>query len=344
MGEPLRVLLVEDSADDAALVLRELERGGFEPTAQRVETEQGMAAALQLKEWDAVLSDHALPAFSAPAALAVLKDSGRDVPFIVVSGAIGEEAAVALMRAGAHDYVMKDNLARLAPAVRRELREAQGRRERARLEEEVRHAAIREQQRLGQELHDGLTQQLTAITFLCGTLSSRLRAKGLPEATEAERLEALIDEANKQARVLALGLFPVDMARGGLAGALQRLADDTRNTTGLACQFTAGQELPPLGPTEALHLYRIAQEALHNAVRHAQATRIELQLEAADGRLVLTVRDDGIGMPESAPHSACLGLKTMRHRADTIGAALEAGRHPSGGTAVICSLILHAAR
>ena len=338
MRTPLRVLLIEDSEDDAALVLLELERGGFAPAAKRVETEEAMASALVREEWDVVISDHALPAFSAPAALAVLKDTGKDIPFIVVSGAIGEEMAVLLMKTGAHDYVMKDNLARLVPAIKRELRDAEARRERWRLEEEVRHAALREQQRLGQEIHDGLGQQLVGIALLCKALGDRLRAKGIAEAAEANEIEALTVEALQQARSLALGLYPVDMTHGGLPAALRRLAEDAARAAGIPCEFADGPDAPPLDDAKALYLYRIAQEAINNAVRHAKATRITVDLRTAGERVHLTVQDDGVGIPGPADRGAGLGLKTMRHRAETIGATLDVKRHPAGGTAVTCSV------
>lgn len=128
MADELRVLVIEDSEDDAALVLRELRRAGWRVEAERVETADAMRAALAARPWDLVLADYSLPRFSAPAALDLLRATGREIPFIIVSGAVGEEAAVAAMRAGAHDYVMKGNLGRLAPAIQRELREAEGRR------------------------------------------------------------------------------------------------------------------------------------------------------------------------------------------------------------------------
>ena len=131
MGVPLRVLLVEDSEDDALLLLRELRRDGYEPVSRRVETAAGMEAALEEEAWDLVISDHSMPAFDSLAALDLLRGKGFvDLPFIIVSGRIGEDAAVSAMRAGAHDYLMKDNLARLTSAIERELREAQVRRER----------------------------------------------------------------------------------------------------------------------------------------------------------------------------------------------------------------------
>ena len=122
--EHLRVLLVEDNEEDALLLMRALRRGGYNLHLERVETSRAMQAQLLQQQWDLVISDYSLPNFSAPLALEVLQKSGLDLPFIIVSGYIGEDAAVSAMKAGAHDYVMKDNLARLIPAVERELREA----------------------------------------------------------------------------------------------------------------------------------------------------------------------------------------------------------------------------
>src|SRR6266704_157329 len=119
---PLRVLIVEDSPSDSDLMLRALRAGGFEPLYERVETPEAMREALARQTWDIVLSDYYLPRFDAPAALALLREQGQDPPFIVVSGSVGEDAAVAAMRAGATDYLMKDRLQRLAPAVGRERR------------------------------------------------------------------------------------------------------------------------------------------------------------------------------------------------------------------------------
>jgi len=139
MGAPLKVLLVEDSEDDALLLMRMLRRGGYDPAWERVDTAATMEAALDAHSWDLVISDHSMPAFSSSAALGLLRLKGFvDLPFIIVSGQIGEDAAVAAMKAGAHDYLMKDNLARLNSAIERELREADVRRERRQAEEKYR--------------------------------------------------------------------------------------------------------------------------------------------------------------------------------------------------------------
>ncbi len=138
MPQALRLLLVEDSEDDATLLVEALRAGGYEPASTRVETAGEMRAALRSARWDLVVADYSLPRFDAPAALAILQETGFDLPFLVVSGQIGEETAVAMMKSGASDYVMKDNLVRLVPAVERALREAEGRRKRKELEAQMR--------------------------------------------------------------------------------------------------------------------------------------------------------------------------------------------------------------
>ncbi|MDC4205676.1 MAG: response regulator [Candidatus Manganitrophus sp.] len=124
MTTPLRTLILEDSEDDAALLLLELERGGFDPTHERVDTAKAMSAALEGQTWDVILADYKMPHFNALNALSILKEKRQDIPFIIVTGSIGEETATAAMRAGANDYLMKDNLTRLNETVRRELKEA----------------------------------------------------------------------------------------------------------------------------------------------------------------------------------------------------------------------------
>ena len=138
--KPLSVLIVEDSEEDADLLLLELQRGGYHPVHKRVDTPQAMSEALEEQAWDIVLSDFSMPLFSMPKALEMVQNLGIDVPFLIVSATIGEEAAVEAMRAGARDYILKDKLGRLVPAVRRELKEVEIRRERKDLEEQLRQA------------------------------------------------------------------------------------------------------------------------------------------------------------------------------------------------------------
>ena len=134
MRGPLRVLIVEDSVDDTLLIAAELQRGGLDPVFERAETAASLQAALDVREWDLIICDYSMPQLTGPLALAIFCQKGLDIPFISVSGTVGEETMAEMMKAGAHDYVMKSNLTRLVPAVKRELRAAQERRDRRRAE------------------------------------------------------------------------------------------------------------------------------------------------------------------------------------------------------------------
>ncbi len=140
MPQSLRVLMVEDSEDDALLIIRELKKGGYNPVQERVETAAAMKKALEEREWDIILCDYKLPKFNAPSAIALLKETNIDIPFIIVSGTIGEETAIECMRLGADDYMMKNNLSRLCPAIARELQEAETRRKHKQVEEALRQS------------------------------------------------------------------------------------------------------------------------------------------------------------------------------------------------------------
>ncbi|MBI2863592.1 MAG: response regulator [Chloroflexi bacterium] len=175
MSKPLRVLIVEDSMPDAELLLFELRQGGYHLTFSTVETAEAMNEALHKCEWDIVLADYVMPRFGGLAALEALKAKGMDIPFIVVSGAIGEDVAVAAMKAGAHDYLLKGNLTRLVPAVERELREAEVRRQRTKAEAE----------------RDRLMEQLRNVNEQVVLRSIRIQE----QATEMDTIMAALTEA-----------------------------------------------------------------------------------------------------------------------------------------------------
>ena len=161
VSKPLNVLLVEDHESDAKLLLRHLRRAPYTISSERVETEQAMRQALAQSAWDLILCDYSLPRFGALAALKILETSGLEIPFIIVSAVVGEEAAVAAMKAGAHDFFLKDKLDRLVPAIERELTEAQRRREHRRVEAD--------RQRLIGELQAALAKvkTLTGLLPIC---------------------------------------------------------------------------------------------------------------------------------------------------------------------------------
>jgi len=207
--------------------------------------------------------------------------------------------------------------------------------EEKRLQREILFVSGREQRRIGQDLHDGLGQVLTGIGFLSRTLEKRLLAKSLPEAEEASVITRLVNEAIGQTRMLARGLYPATLENDGLRAAIEELATSTETRFSVQCTFICDRHLDFRDNLVAIHLYRIVQEAVTNAVRHASPQRIIISLDVEDGRCILTVRDDGKGM--AAGHQSGMGINLMRYRARMIGADLTIQSTPGHGTAVICS-------
>jgi signal transduction histidine kinase len=198
MKRQLKVLLIEDCETDALFIRHELERGGYHVASRRVENGKSLKAALEKDSWDLVISDYRLPQFSGLDALKIIQQKGLDQPFILVSGYIGEETAVAAMKAGAHDYVMKDNLARLAPAVERELKEAEIRRARAQAQE-----ALAERNRELAEAREKLEQRVRERTSELVQANQELRR----QMEERKRLEAeLLESAERERRRIGIDL------------------------------------------------------------------------------------------------------------------------------------------
>jgi PAS domain S-box-containing protein len=209
--------------------------------------------------------------------------------------------------------------------------------ERRKLETEIQEISEREQRRLGQDLHDGLGQVLTGISFLSKVLQQKLASKGYEESTDAGNIVSQISQALSQARELARGLCPVVLEENDISAALQQLCNNIENFFGVTTGLECDPELKLQDNALAIHLYRIAQEATTNALRHGHATEISIQL-ATEGRFAtLRVEDNGIGIPEKMVGKG-MGLRVMQHRARMIGANLEIERGPHGGTIVTCAV------
>lgn len=209
--------------------------------------------------------------------------------------------------------------------------------DRRRLEAEVLRATDEERRRLGRDLHDGLGSHLVGLGMLVRGLARRSRTTAPDLVDELEEVARLIDDGAEQARALAHGLNPLDVDGQGPAVALRRLADDTDAHTDLCCAFEASPDLPALRPEVAMQLYRIAQEAVTNALRHAEATRITMTLRAEPDAIVLTVDDDGRGFAGTPrPHERGLGLQTMAYRARMIGGNFDLRENAEGGVGVVC--------
>ncbi len=544
MKRPLQVLLVEDSENDAELLEIELQRAGYDTACRRVQTAAEMTAALASQRWDLIVADYVMPGFGGLEALALVRKGGLDLPFIVVSGHINEDTAVAAMKAGAHDYVMKDKLQRLGPAVERELREAEIRRRRRRIEEtlKVEHAVTRvlagadsleeamhqilellleglaadvgtfwvvegklllpflasgntgseqiaafldenrrlsfgpgeslpgqvwqeprvtwftdfaraeqharhdlasraglvsalafavqsagtvlgvfeffatnrlqedpelsnmmtaigseigqfirrrraeedlrrahdelemrvqqrtaelktanaslsaaiearqrlehelleiterERRRIGLDLHDDLGQKLSGVALMIKGLELKLAKNKVKEASDAAKIHDLVQQAMNHTREVAQQLATFDLRELTLVDALERLAAHAEKAFEVSCRFKAEGRIPRLDANAVSQLYKIAQEAVTNAIKHGKAKKVGINLSNGSDRVVLTVHNDGKPFPDLSSRSTGMGLRIMNYRASLIGATLEVKGTGGKGTRVTCSV------
>ena len=212
--------------------------------------------------------------------------------------------------------------------------------ERKRLEGELLDISSNERRRVGHELHDGLGQYLAGIAFRAKALEQALAAEASPHAPRAGELSLLVSNAMRQARSVARGLDPVQVEQTGLAAALERLAAEVTQYGNAACRFRCLGTPPRVNAQAGLSLYRMAQEAIHNAIRHGQAQRIELELAVAPPYLQLRVQDNGLGFVVPAGKPSGMGLRIMEYRARALGARLSVDSEPKRGTQIRCQVPL----
>ncbi len=269
---------------------------------------------------------------------------------------IGASIGIALARMRAEQDLEKyrQHLEELVQARTEELTEANKQllheiERRRHLEKEILAISETEQRRIGQELHDSLGQQLTGIAMMSKLLEKRLKGRALTESDDAKEIATLVNQAIDQTRSLAKGLHPVDLHSSGLMSALQMLAATTENVFGVCCIFKCNNAVPVDDASMALHLYRIAQEAVSNAIKHGKAKNIVLELSdgppprlasgdagAGQQTCTLTIRSDGRSFPKVPPHSKGMGLQIMAYRAEMIEASLDICPGETGGTVVTC--------
>lgn len=307
----LRVLLVEDTDTDAELLIRALRRGHREVRCRRVQTPDEMRSALAEDPFDVVIADYSLPTFGAREALEILHESGHDLPFLIVSGTIGEETAVDALKAGAHDFLLKDRLARLLPAIERELREAVVRRERRDTLAMLKEAVRARDEFLSIASHE-LKTPLTSLDLqIANALKTLHREAGLgladslvPKlevaARQVDRLTALIDNLLDVTRITS-GRLPLTRIRVDLfelvRGMLTRLKETlARSASAVALKC----EGPVVGAWDPLALESVIGNLLTNAAKFGEGRPIEISLEEAAGTARLIVRDHGIGIDADA--------------------------------------------
>lgn len=193
-------------------------------------------------------------------------------------------------------------------------------------------------QQVGQDLHDGLSQRLRGIAYLAHVLQRNLADQSLAESKDAGRISSLLHEALEEARNLACGLSPVRLDADGLISGLEELARSARNIYRIHCAFVCPRPVLVDQSATAIHLYRIAQEGIQNAIRHGKARRIIVSFIAKNTGIELTVRNDGQGLPKHLEQRKGMGLKIMDYRAKVIGAVLSVISTTGGGTLLSCSL------
>jgi signal transduction histidine kinase len=336
------VLVVDDDEGLSILMAEALRAEGCE--VESASTGRGALAWLEKNCADLVVLDLKLTDLDASAMIARFDRGPARVPFIVVTGQGDERIAVEVMKRGALDYVMKDGaMLDLLPAVVKRALENSGREralaaarsEHARLEREVVAASERERHSIGADLHDGLGQLLTAVEFMCTALKEDTAPQ--PEVSmRLDQMGALLREAIAQTRYLSKGLVPIGDGPEALQQGLASLADRTNALGRVHCEFECDEPIEVSQPEATSHLFRIGQEAVNNAVKHARAVTITVRLMRRPGWLVLQVEDDGTGLA-AASEGKGSGLGLMRYRASLIGADLQVDSRPGGGVIVTCS-------
>ena len=346
---PLCLLHLEDSVEDHELAMAYLRRAGHLLDVTRVDTEAAYRQALGARPWDVVLSDFNLPGFDGLRAQAILQESGLDIPFILVSGAIGEDTAVAAMRNGASDYLLKNNLARLVPAVEHAIaagRERQARQRadrdlaasRQRLRELAQHlqASIEmERAAIAREIHDDVGGSLTALRFDLAWIGRHVDA---PEVQQrlVSALETVTHAIESSQRIMH-NLRPAILDQG-LAPALQWMAHRFEKRNNVVCQFRTSHDSMQLPIGVPLVAYRFAQEALTNVSKHAGATRVTIDLSLTRGVLSLEVSDNGRGLSnDDLAKARSFGLRGLHERAMTVGGWVDVSSG-AGGTVLLLSV------
>lgn len=350
-GPLLRVLHLEDSEDDHALTVLQLRRAGLKVHWRRVESLEEFQQALG-QEWDAIISDYSLPGFTGLDALAWLRSTGLVLPFILVSGEIGEDMAVEAMRSGASDYLLKHNLARLVPALERAIEAAEARRARLKADRELAASKERlselaqhlqtsiesERTSISREIHDDVGGSLTALKFDLAWVARRVK-----EPEVLQRVQSAIETvtyAIEASQRIMHNLRPAILEQG-LVAALQWMTQRFEKRTGIVTVFrTSHETLPNLPQGVPLVAYRTAQEALTNVSKHAQARKVTVDLSLSHGVLSLEVVDDGRGLSEGALSKArSFGIRGLHERAGTVGGWMDLSSS-SAGTSLILSVPL----
>ncbi|MBC7603183.1 MAG: response regulator, partial [Ramlibacter sp.] len=295
----MRLLVIEDSPLDYEMLIATLALQGVTASARRVEDAHGLRGALRNDQWDLVISDHHLPGFSSGQALQIVQQMACALPFIIVSGVIGEEMAVDAMKRGAADYLIKGRLARLGAAASNAVATARARREKVQAQErllesqeQLRNLSHRlqtlideERTSIAREIHDEIGGALTAVRFDLDGLHRHLEPAPLERL---QRAQSVLAQATETTQRLMRNLRPPTLD-AGLVSALESLVREFRQRTGIAIEFHANASQEPLNANASLTLYRTCQEALTNVAKHAVARNVTVDLHHGSDAVSLEI-------------------------------------------------------
>jgi signal transduction histidine kinase len=355
----LQILHLEDDLSDRLLTADTLAEEGLKCQFHFVTKREEFELALKKNKFDLVIADFTLPSYDGSASLATTRKLQPETPFILLSGTIGEERAVEFLKTGAADCVLKDNLARLGPAVRRALRESDERAKRKAAEEALRTQAAqlralagrlqasreKERIRISREIHDQLGEALTAQKFGLTWIRQRLAEcdgaisrKDIFEKVDS--LKTLADQTANRVRKLCTELRPSILDDLGLVAAIEWQMREFQARTNIRCELT--QQRPDtlnLVDEKATAVFRIFQEILTNVARHARASKVRVTLKVTKGSLTLQAKDNGRGISEdNIVGRRSLGILGMRERAALLDGKLVIHGAPAGGTIVTLSI------
>lgn len=348
--KPVRVLHLEDSAIDHELACLALRRAPARHMLTRVDTLPALLACLREQAFDIVLADYRLRGFTAIDAWKQARQLPTHPPFVLLSGAIGEAAAVEAMRMGFADYLLKDDIARLPRVIARTMEMAQAQRGRqqaaaelaaseqrlAELAEHLQATIEEERAAIAREIHDDVGGALTAARFDLAWITRHATDAAL--AAHAQSANDMLQHALGASQRIMMSLRPPVLDQG-LIAAVQWLAQTFERRTGTPTRVRAGPEDPPIPTALQLVAYRTVQEALTNVQKHAQARSVRVELSAHDGHMLLEVVDDGVGMPpEALAKTRSFGLRGLRERARRAGGWLDVSSQGERGTSIILTL------
>jgi signal transduction histidine kinase len=349
VNNEIRVLLLEDSQYDEELIRYALQQENVLFNLKRVDTEAAFVKQISESPPDLILSDFSLPGFDGMRALALAREKCPEVPFIFVTGTLGEEVAIETLKKGATDYVLKHRLSRLVPSVHRALREAREREDRKRAQQQLRESyeqlrslsvhlqSVREEERtrIAREVHDELGQALTGLKLQLTWLAGRLPKRSKLLRDKARSLTGNVDATIQAMRRIATALRPGILDTAGLLAALEWQAQDFESQTGIKCTLQTSLQDTEWNQDLNTAFFRIFQETLTNVIRHAKATAVQVRFFEERDDLILEIHDNGVGIAEKdIRNTQSIGLLGMRERAALLRGEVHWRGAPGKGTTV----------